>query len=53
MRISPSAWLGTLALLATLVGATVFIRGCLQIDRCLDAGGRWNDAAGACEPVPR
>ena len=24
-------------------------RGQLQVDRCLDAGGRWSEARGICE----
>jgi hypothetical protein len=32
-----AAWLGSAA------------RGCLEVDRCLDAGGRWDDASGSCD----
>lgn len=38
-------------LIAFVVGAVVgtWVRGQVQIDRCLDAGGRWSEARGICE----
>ena len=29
-----------------------WLRGCMQIDTCLDSGGRWNQEWGVCERLP-
>lgn len=39
-----------LAILAVFL-AGYFFRGWIEVDRCLDRGGRWNDALAACEYV--
>jgi hypothetical protein len=36
--------------LGVLIGA--FVCRVIDIDKCLDAGGRWNYAAGLCEGGP-
>ncbi len=40
-----------LAIGALLIGMTLgyWFRGWLDVDRCLDRGGRWNYEAGWCE----
>jgi len=32
-----------------LVAFGVWAKGCLDVDRCLDRGGRWNYERGECE----
>lgn len=39
-----------LAILAAFL-AGYFFRGWMEVDRCLDRGGRWNDAMAACEYI--
>jgi len=34
-------------LLAVICG--YWLKGFLEIDRCLDRGGRWNEGTGTCE----
>lgn len=38
-------------LIAFVIGVAIgfWVRGQLQVDRCLDAGGRWSEARGICE----
>ncbi len=36
--------------LAVLLGLSAYwLRGCIQVDRCLDHGGRWDYEQGACD----
>jgi hypothetical protein len=37
-----------LVLVLAVIGIFCF-KGCLDIDRCLDSGGRWNYEKGGCE----
>lgn len=32
-----------------LVMGAYYLRGCVLVDRCLDAGGRWNYEAAECD----
>jgi len=42
----------------TIIGLIVaawfgfWLRGCVQVDTCLDSGGRWNEEWGVCERLP-
>lgn len=42
------AWIAALGMIA-LLGAGIWAKGCLDVDRCLDGGGRWNHERGDCE----
>ncbi len=39
-------WIGLIVLLSAFA---YWVKGCLDIDRCLDSGGRWNYEKGVCE----
>ena len=36
--------------LILLIAFTFWMKGCVDIDKCLDNGGRWNYEKGVCEP---
>ncbi len=36
-------------MLALAAIAIFYFKGCLDVDRCLDGGGRWNYEKGECE----
>ena len=42
-------WVIAAILLVLVAAGGLWLRQQLLIDGCLDNGGRWNDAAGACE----
>jgi hypothetical protein len=35
--------------LLLLIAFTSWMKGCLDVDKCLDGGGRWNYEKGICE----
>ncbi len=41
------------AVIAIVVLLVVRLERWLAVDRCLDAGGRWNDASRSCDHAPR
>jgi hypothetical protein len=43
-------WIKLLIALACIAIVGVWFRQCVQIDGCLDHGGRWNYQEGWCEP---
>ena len=42
------AWIAALGAIV-LVSVGVCAKRCLDVDRCLDAGGHWNHERGECE----
>lgn len=37
------------AIAAALIGLAIWLARAIDIDRCLDSGGRWNAVLAACE----